>query len=259
MHGVIVAVGLALAGAAAVGDQTATPRPAASAPAPPDWAVTKERLRDLTLAQKSEDAVALAESVVAKYPRFAEGLARLGGAHEGVARELARTDPATARVRFEAAATYLRRAFDLGGGEYPDATIRGLIDLYDYALPNPAQWKATVQEAVARYPTQPVSHWYALQLLLREQRFAEVGTRLTAARAALPATPPDARLEFASLLVSLAERSPTAAVRAALSGEALALADDTLKAHPADRFGRRATSIKEDVARLVSRTPPPIE
>lgn len=80
---------------------------------------------------------------MAAHPRFAEGHARLGGAHESVARAVAQKDRALAGRHFELAATHLRHAFEMGGGEYPDATIRGLIDLYEYALPNPDTWKAT--------------------------------------------------------------------------------------------------------------------
>jgi hypothetical protein len=78
---------------------------------------------------------------------------------------------------------------------------------------------------------------------------ADLGAAFRAARAGLPSEPPDARLEFASLLVGLAEKSPPA-LRATLSGAALAFADEALKRHPSDRFGRRAQSIKEEAARL---------
>jgi hypothetical protein len=207
-------------------------------------------MRELTLVGEDLKAIAIVEPIVAAHPRFAEGHARLGGAHEGAARALARTDRALAAKHFELAATHLRHAFELGGGEYPDATIRGLIDLYEYALPQPETWKATVLDALARYPAEPVSHWYGITLLIREGRVADLDAAFRRARVALPAGEP--RLEYASLLVQgLAAKTSLPTLRAAYVREALALADDAVKANPSDRAVRqKADGVREDVARL---------
>ena len=193
MKGLVFVAGVLLSGAVAYG-QASTSRATASTVAPPGWDATTARLMDLELDGKLEERVAILGPFVVKYPLFADGHARLGGAHETVAGALMRTDPTRARARFEIAATHLRRAFELGGGNYPDATIRGLIDLYEYALPSPDKWKATVLDALERYPAQPVSHWYGLRLLLRDGRAAELGPALKSARVAVPSTPPDARV-----------------------------------------------------------------
>ena len=231
--------------AQAVKGKTA-PAPAA---APPDWEKTKAQIRELTFAGEDQKVIAIVEPIVAARPRFAEGQARLGGAHESVARTLARKDPALALKHFELAATHLRHAFELGGGEYPEATIRGLIDLYDYAMPRPETWKATVLDALARYPAEPAAHWYGIQLILREGRVADLDAAFRTARVALPAAEP--RLDYASLLVGLAEKNVQPAVRSAMVREALALADEAVKKSPSDRIVRRkADAIKEDAARL---------
>ena len=249
MKGFVFVAGVLLSGAVAYA-QASTARATASTVAPPGWDAATARLMDLELDGKLEERVAILEPFVAKYPDFADGHFRLGAAHETVARSLMRTDPTRARARFEIAATHLRRAFDLGGGKYPDATIRGLIDLYEYALPSPDKWKATVLDALARYPAQPVSHWYGLQLLLRDGRAAELGPALKSARLAVPSTSSGARLELAELIVSLAKKATSPEVRATLTREALALADETLAAHPNDGLGPRVASIKEEGGRL---------
>jgi hypothetical protein len=216
---------------------------------PPDWEKTKAQIRELTFAGENQKVIAIVEPIVAARPRFAEGQARLGGAHESLARVLARKDPEFALKHFELAATHLRQAFELGGGEYPEATIRGLIDLYDYAMPRPETWKATVLDALARYPGEPAAHWYGIQLILREGRVADLDAAFRNARTALSAAEP--RLDYASFLVGLAERHSQPAVRTALVREALALADDAAKKSPGDRIVRRkADAIKEDAARL---------
>ena len=245
----VFVAGVLLSGVVAYA-QAPTTRATASTVSPPGWDATAAQLMDLELAGKLEERVAIVEPFVVKYPLFAEGHARLGGAHETVARGLMRTDPTRARARFEIAATHLRRAFDLGGGRYPDTTIRGLIDLYEYALPSPDKWKATVLDALARYPAQPVSHWYGLQLLLRDGRAAELGPALKSARLAVPSTPSDARLELAELIVALAKKTTSTEARATLATEALAFADETLAAHPNDGLGPRVASIKEEAGRL---------
>lgn len=122
----------------------------AAAGPPPDWARTKEQMRELTFAGENAKVIAMAEKIVAAYPRFAEGHARLGGAHESLAFTLVRTDRATAIRHVELAEKHLRHAFELGGGEYPEATIRALIDIYEDRLPRPEKWKATVLEALKR-------------------------------------------------------------------------------------------------------------
>jgi hypothetical protein len=217
---------------------------------PPDWEKTSARIRELVFAGKEQEIVGIVQPLVEKYPQFAEGHFWLGSAHENMARALARTDPARALSLFETAATDLRHAFDLGGGEHRDATIRGLIDLYDYALRHPDSWKATILEAVSRFPAEPAAHWYHAQLLLRERRTGDLDGAFRTARAGLPAEPPDARLEYASLLVGLAEKNTAPDSRSKLSAEASALAVETLERHPSDRYGRRAQSIKEEAARL---------
>lgn len=223
---------------------------AAPAGPPPDWERTKAQIRELQFAGEDAKVVAIAEKIVAARPRFAEGHARLGGAHESVARTVAQKDRALASRHFEMAATHLRHAFELGGGEYPDATIRGLIDLYDYALPNPDTWKATVLDALARYPAQPVVHWYGVQLLLRDGRIAELDATLRKARAALPAAA-DPRLEYASLLTGLARKHAVPEVRDVLVREALALVEEIVKKNPADRIVRRkADAIRKDLDAL---------
>ncbi len=216
----------------------------------PDWERTKAQIRELTFAGQDAKVIAIAEKIVAAHPGFAEGHARLGGAHESVARAVAQKDRALAGRHFEMAATHLRHAFALGGGEYPDATIRGLIDLYDYALPNPDTWKATVLDALARYPAEPVAHWYGVQLILRDGRIAELDAAFRRARAALPPAA-DPRLEYASLLTGLAQKHARPEVRAALAREALSLVDEVVKQNPSDRIVRRkADAIKEDLAGL---------
>lgn len=222
--------------------------PAPAGP-PPDWEKTKAQIRELTFAGEDQKVIAIVEPIVAARPLFAEGQARLGGAHESVARPLARKDPALALKHFELAATHLRHAFELGGGEYPEATIRGLVDLYDYAMPRPETWKATVLDALARYPGEPAAHWYGIQLILREGRVADLDTAFRNARVALKAVEP--RLDYASLLVGLAEKNAQPAVRSAMVREALALADAVLKTKPSDRVVlRKAENVKEDAARL---------
>ena len=228
-----------------------TPRDqAAGAAVPPRWEATKTRVMDLGLESKNQEMVALLEPIVAKYPTFADGLFWYGAAHENLGRDAQRSNPTLAAKHFETAATYGRRAYDLGGGENREALIRGLIDLYDYALPRPETWKALVVDARTRYPAEPVVHWYFAQLLLKEDRSAELPAAFTAARAALPVTPPDARLSFASLLVGLAERTPAVKTRSAFAVEAQAYVDETLKRHPTGSYSRRAQSIKNDLARL---------
>jgi hypothetical protein len=220
---------------------------------PPDWPRTKDQIRELTFAGEDAQVVAIMEKIVAAHPGFAEGHARLGGAHESVARAVARKDRALAARHFETAALHLRHAFERGGGEYPDATIRGLIDLYEYALPSPEKWKATVLDALVRYPAEPAAQWYGVQLVLREGRIGELDAALRKARAALPPAA-DPRLEYASLLTSLAQKNAQPAVRAALVREALSLVDDVIKKNPADRIVRRkADAIKEDLAGIKSK------
>lgn len=231
--------------------QPVRPKPAAAAEGrPPDWEQTKEQMRELTLAGEDTKVIAIAERIVAAHPRFADGHARLGGAHENLARSLTRTDPARAGKHFELAAAHLRHAFDLGGGEYRDATIRGLIDLYEYALTDSTKWRATVREALARYPAEPAAHWYGIQLVLLDGGLNDLEVSFRNARAALPSAA-DPRLEYASLLVGLAERNRQPAARAALAREALAVADAVVKKNPADRIVReKADAIREDIARL---------
>jgi len=244
-------IALAVLPASSPAQTTAGGGKTATAPAgpPPDWERTKARMRELTLVGEDLKAIAIVEPIVAAHPRFAEGHARLGGAHEGAARALARTDRALAAKHFELAATHLRRAFELGGGEYPDTTIRGLIDLYEYALPSAEKWKATVLDALARYPAEPVSQWYGTELVIREGRIADLDGAFRRARVALPAGEP--RLEYASLLVALAARNVPPAARTAVVREALALADDAVKGSPSDRaVKRKADGVREDVARL---------
>jgi hypothetical protein len=222
---------------------------AAAARPPADWDRTKAQFRELQFVGEDLKVIAIAERIVAAHPGFAEGHFRLGGAHENVARGLARTDRARATRHFEIAATHLRRAFELGGGEYADATIRGLIDLYEYALPNAETWKATVLAALARYPAEPAAHWYGVQLVLREGRGANLDATFRNARIALPSA--KSRLEYASLLVGLARDHAQPAVRTALTREAVALADEAVKKSPSDRSVRReADAIREDVRRL---------
>lgn len=217
---------------------------------PPAWEATRTRVMALALDGKHQEMVTLMEPIVARYPRFADGQFWLGAAHENLGRDGMRTDPAAARRHFELAATHGRRAYDLGGGGDREAAIRGLIDLYDYALPDPATRKALILDARTRYAVEPVVHWYYAQLLIEEQRIAELPTAFGVARKALPATPPDARLSFASLLVGLAERSTAAAVRATLAAEAEAYTDDILEAHPTGSYHRQAQRLKAELAKL---------
>ncbi|HJR58628.1 MAG TPA: hypothetical protein VJ813_04500 [Vicinamibacterales bacterium] len=217
--------------------------------APADWSRTKDQIRELTFAGDDAKVIATVEPIVAKYPRFADGHARLGGAHESLARALVRTDRARATRHFEIAAKHLRQAFELGGGEYPDATIRALIDLYEYALPNPATWKATVLESIKRYPAEPAAHRYGVQLMIRESGMRDLDAAFGNARTALSSRKP--RLEYASLLVGLAREYAETDLGAALAREALSLADEALKKYPNDRTVRReAEAIREDLKRL---------
>ena len=217
---------------------------------PAGWERTRKEVRDLQFAGNEIKAIAIMERIVADHPGFAEGHARLGGAHEGAARALAPTNPAAARRHFEMAATHLRHAFERGGGEYPDATIRGLIDLYEYALPDPQKWKATVREALERYPAEPAAHWYNVQLILQEDRISDLGVAFRTARAAVPPAA-DPRLEYASLLISRAEKESGSAARTLIVREALAIADEVVKNNSTDRNVRtKADAIRKDAARL---------
>ena len=177
---------------------------------------------ELGLDGKNQEMVALLEPIVAKFPEFIDGLFWFGGAHENVGRDLMRTNPTLAAARLETAASYYRRVYDLGGGDFLEATIRGLIDLYDDALPRPETWKALILDARTRYPAEPVVHWYFAQLLIKEGRTAELPAAFKAARAALPAAPPDTRLSFASLLTGLAGRAASVPVKKAIATEAVA-------------------------------------
>lgn len=199
---------------------------------------------------KNQEMVALLEPIVAKFPGFVDGLFWFGGAHENVGRDLMRTSPTLAAPHLETAASYYRRVYDRGGGDLLDATIRGLIDLYDDALPRPETWKALILDARTRYPAEPVVHWYFAQLLIKEGRTADLPAGFKAARAALPATPPDARLSFASLLTGLAGRATSVPFKKVIAAEAAAYADETLKIHPTGAYSRQAQAIKDDVARL---------
>lgn len=229
--------------------QTPRPRAAATTAAPAEWAATRARVMALGLDGKHAEMVAVMEPVVATHPAFADGQFWLGAAHENLGRDAMRTDPAAARRHFELAATHGRRAYELGGGEDREASIRGLIDLYDDALPDPAARKALILDARSRYPAEPVVHWYFVTVLIEEQRTAELPAAFAAARKALPATP-DARLSLANLLVGLAERSAAAPVRAALTAEAESYTDDIVKAHPTGADNRRAQRLKEAIAKL---------
>lgn len=221
---------------------------AAQAPAPPGWERTKDQMRELTFAGDNAKVIAIAEKLVADHPRFAEGHARLGGAHESAARELARSNPELAIKHFDQAEMHLRHAFDLGGGEYPEATIRALIDLYEYARPSAAKWKATVLEALARYPGEAASHWYGVQLALRESKAAGLDAAFGRARAGLTLAEP--RVDYASLLIGLAKDAEPPA-KAALIREAVALAGDVAKKNPHDRMLRgKADGVLQDAARL---------
>lgn len=217
---------------------------------PPGWEATKARVMELGLDGKNQEMVALLEPIVAKFPGFVDGLFWLGAAHENVGRDLMRTNPTLAAARLETAASYYRRVYDLGGGEYSDALIRGLIDLYDGPLKQPATWKALILDARTRYAAEPIVHWYFAELLIREGRTAELPAGFKVARAALPAAPPDARLAFASLLTSLAEHTASIPVKTTIAAEAEAYASETLKNHPTGFYSRRAQAIKDDVARL---------
>lgn len=232
----------------AAAGQSTSAKPQPPAPAPPGWERTKTQLQDLVLAGDSVKAIAIAEKIVAAHPRFGEGHARLGGAHEMAARDLARSNVDAALKHLDLAELHLRHAFELGGGEYPEATIRGLIDLYEYARPSETRWKAAVNETLARYPGEPVAHWYGVQLLLRENRVKDLDASFRAARAALTSAEP--RVDYASLIIGLA-RDAQPAVKTALIKEAVAIADEVSKGHPGDRVLRRkADLIREDAARL---------
>lgn len=232
------------------GQGPAVPGPeVAAAGPPPDWEQTKDHLRELTFAGDNGKAIAIAEKLVADFPLFAEGHARLGGAHESTARELAGSNPDLALKHFDLAESHLRDAFEMGGGEYPEATIRGLIDLYDYVFLSQPKWKAAIVAALARYPGEPAAQWYGVQLVIREDRIADLDAALSKARAALTAV--EARLDYASLLLGIAEDAqPT--VKTTLIREARALADEASKKNPTNRIVRsKADSVIKDAARLL--------
>jgi hypothetical protein len=208
--------------------------------APPGWSEAAQTMRALTLDGKDREVVAIAEKWVARYPEFAEAHLRLGGASESLARQLAgsRTPEAMAnRTKlFETAAAHLRRGFDLGGGAYPDATIRAVIDIYGaIGLNRPDEQEKVVREAVARFPAQPISHAEMITLLLTKGAApAIVDKALLAARASLPKTA-DARFEMASLLAfkaagrdRLVNLTLAPAARAAMARIAMSLLDDVL-------------------------------
>ena len=242
-------IGVMLAVVLPVSAQT-PPGQAGGAAVPPGWEATKARVMQLGLDGKNQEVVTLLEPVVAKFPGFVDGLFWFGGAHENVGRDLMRTNPALAAPRLETAASYYRRVYDLGGGDYREAVIRGLIDIYDDALPRPEAWKALILDARSRFPAEPIVHWYFAQLLIKEGRTVELPAGFKAARAALPAAPPDARLSFASLLTGLAQRTASIPVRTAIAAEVRAYADETLKGHPTGSYSRQAQAIRDDLARL---------
>jgi tetratricopeptide (TPR) repeat protein len=229
------------------------PQSTIASPAPAGWDAAQARIRDLMFGGHYQEAMAAAEQVVASNPRFPDGHFWLGSAHENVARERSRTDPRRAQTHFETAAAELRQTWDLGGGSQVDAAIRGLIDLYEYALGRRDMWEAAIVDAAARFPAQPAAHWYRVRLALNRGRRADLEDAFRAARSGLRPEPPDGRLEFAGLIVGLARRSASTADRTALLTEARAVLDETLRSHPTDRFGQRAQSVLQDIARIPSK------
>ncbi len=204
--------------------------------APPGWAETKRKARDLTLEGKDTETVALFAKWVAAHPHFPEGHFRLGGAEESVGRSLVvnRTPShETTRMKhFEAAAGHVRRALELGGRDAPFFMMRSLIDLHGLiGLNRPAEYERLVHEGVTRYPAEPQAHGYLLGHLAAKGEPIE--TAAHAARAAIPPGP-GGRVALAGALVAQVAGlgSLTQGLAPTLLPEASRLIDDALKAEP---------------------------
>jgi hypothetical protein len=231
-----------------------TPRAAvqsapAQTPAPADWTGARKTMVSLLGDQKCPEAIALGEQWVAKQPSSAEAHLWLGSAYENTARGFCGRprDPLAIRTKqLETAAMHMRRGFELGGGESPRITIRGLVDLYGLlALDRPDEQEKIAREAVVRFPTEPVAHAELISSLLRRGAEAEAAKAVAAARAALPkrAQP---RFELASTLAFRAmgddpvfKATYTRETRAAMGRIALGMLDDVLAIRPEHNEARR--------------------
>lgn len=209
--------------------------------APPDWTATVSKAKQLTVDGRHKDVIAVLTPVVHAYPKFADGHVWLGIAYEAMGREQAAAgDRAGALKVLDTAVLHMNHGFELGGGENPEITIRGLVDLLGLLGRAEAREK-TIKTAVARYPGLPVVHWYAVQLAIEEG--AEITGSLRTARAGIPSTEVSARLDYAGYLAALVNHAPTSA-KATLITEVNALCDEAAKARPGDR------RVNEEVRRI---------
>jgi hypothetical protein len=222
---------------------------------PPGWSDTLGKTLDLTIAGKHGEVVAIYEQWVAKYPNFADAHVMLGGAYESLGRDALTTrasDAAmTALKYFEMAATHLRRAFDLGGGETPSIAIRSLVDIYGpNRLRLPEQQAAVVREALEKFPAEPRAHGEYIKLLMAKGEKPEaVESALRAARTAVPKAA-EPRIELAALLHQIGEEFQGAAAAPAVIGEGVSVLDELLKANPSNV---RALDEKADALRAQAR------
>lgn len=218
---------------------------------PPGWSETLGKTFDLTIAGKHSEVVAIYEQWVAKYPNFADAHGMLGAAYESLGREAltSRVSDAafTALKYFETAATHLRHAFDLGGGETPSIAIRSLVDIYGpFRLRLPEQQAAVVREALKKYAAEPRAHGEYIKLLMvKGEKPEAVDSAVRAARTAVPKTA-EPRLELAALLHQIGEEFQGAAAAPAMIGEAVNVLDEVLKANPSNL---RALDRKADALR----------
>jgi tetratricopeptide (TPR) repeat protein len=218
---------------------------------PPGWSDTLGKTLDLTIAGKHGDVVAIYEQWVAKYPNFADAHGMLGGAYESLGMDAltSRASDAalTALKYFETAATHLRRAFDLGGGETPSIAIRSLVDIYGpYRLRLPEQQAAVVREALEKYTAEPRAHGEYIKLLMvKGEKPEAVDSAVRAARTAVPKAA-EPRIELAALLHQIGEEFQGAASAPAMIGEAVSVLDEVLKANPSNF---RALDEKADALR----------
>jgi len=246
--------------------------------APAGWTEAGDKMFALLRDGNCPEAIAIGEQWVAKHPSLADAHFRLGSAYENVARGFCGTRPGEAgpgaagaggasradRVKqFEKAAVHLRRAFELGGGQYPDIAIRGLIDIYGLiALDRPDEQEKIAREAVARYPAQPIAHVELITALLKRGADAEAAKAVAAARAAFPkAAAP--QFEIASSLAfratgpdRLFKLTLTREARIAMARMAAEMLDDVLAISPGHKQALRAkTQLVQDQAELANEPP----
>jgi hypothetical protein len=152
------------------------------------------KARDLAIAGKHGDALAIYERYVKSHPQFGEAHAALASTHQAMGDAVTGTSATATAARarhFEAAVTHYRRAAELANDPGPMPVQLALaIELYrPDRLNRPADAETLARHLVDRYPADPASHTILLQLLLASARRAEAATALAAANKAVPTTP----------------------------------------------------------------------